>query len=286
MSQVVAGDGAAIGPRPEWSRQSRSAPGLTVFRQYAVAVLLVAAATLLAFVVENLIAAPNLTMIFVLPVIIAGVAFGWGPSLAAVILGVLAFDFFFTVPYFSFRIATPSDIWAAGLLLVVAAITTTVAAQSRRRAVEAVLAAERAEALQKLAQVVIAAKPRPEILQAAAGALHRIFEAPAVIFLREGGALRPAATAGGPQINPADEAAAEAALADRLHVRAETYPFDQSAFEYWPVAAPFESGCVIGVAFKNAASERPERPERFVDVVSAYLAVALESGSRRGAKVH
>jgi len=286
MSHVAAGDGSVFASGSEWSRHARSPMGLPVAAQYAVAALLVGAAILLAFVVKNLIAAPNLTLVFVLPVITAGVAFGWGPSLATVIMGVLAFDFFFTAPYFSFRIASPSDLLAAGLLLVVAAITTTVAAQSRRRAIEAGLAAERAEALQKLAQVVIAARPRAEILQAAAEALHRVFAAPAVIFLRDGGVLRRAAGAGGPEITPADEAAATAALADRLHVRAETYPFDQSEFEYWPVVGPSECACVIGVAFKNASSERPERPERFVDVVSAYLAVALETGHRRAARLH
>lgn len=283
MSQVVAGDGAAFAAPPDWSRQAIPARGAPLLGRYVVSALLVAAATVVALVVRNLIAAPNLTLIFVLPVIVAGVLFGWGPSLAAVILGVAAFDFFFTYPYFSLRIASPSDIWAACLLLVVAAITTTAAAQSRRRALEAALAAERAEALQKLAQVVIAARPTTEVLQAAVDALHRIFEAPAAIFLRDGGALRRAAVAGGPQITPADEAAAQAALADQLHVRAESYPFDQSKFEYWPVPTPTGAGCVIGVAFADAA-ERPERPERYVDVVSAYLAAALEA--RRTARVH
>lgn len=32
----------------------------------------------------------------------------------------------------------------------------------------------------------------------------------------------------------------------------------------------------MGVDFTRAQGERPERPERFVDVVAAYLAVALE----------
>lgn len=286
MSHVVAGDGAAFASRPEWSRRARSAPGLSPFGQYAVSALMVVAATVLGFVVDNVISAPNLTLIFVLPVVLAGVAFGWGPSLAAVVLGVMAFDFFFTQPYRSFRIASPSDIWAAGLLLAVAAIVTTVATQSRRRALEAVLAAERAEALQRLAQVVIAARPRPEVLQAAAEALHLVFRAPVVIFLRDAGGLHPAATAGGPQIAPADEAAAACALTDRLHVRAETYPFDESEFEFWPVVAPRNCSCVIGVAFRSAEVERPERPERYVDVVSAYLAVALESRIRRDATIH
>lgn len=281
MSDFVVGEGAPLESQASHGPRERHLP---VVGQYLISLLLVGAATVLAFVVENLIAAPNLTLIFVLPVMIAGMAFGWGPSLAAVILGVLAFDFFFTAPYFSFRIYSASDIWAAGLLLVIAAITTTLAAQSRRRAVEAGRAVERAEALQALARVVIAARPRPEVLQAAAEALNEIFHAPAVIFLQEAGTLRQAAKAGGPQISAADEAAAAGALSDRLHIRAETYPYDQSEFEFWPVGAPADCGCVIGVDFTRAGGERPEKPERFVDVVSAYLAAALDSnGARRGA---
>lgn len=281
MSDFVMGEDAPFESQTSQGQRERALP---IVGRYLISLLLVGAATVLAFVVEQLIAAPNLTLIFVLPVMIAGMAFGWGPSLAAVILGVLAFDFFFTAPYFSFRIYSASDIWAAGLLLVIAAITTTLAAQSRRRAVEADRAVERAEALQALARVVIAARPRPEVLQAAAEALHEIFHAPAVIFLQDAGALRQAAKAGGPQIAAADEAAAAGALSDRLHIRAETYPYDQSEFEFWPVGAPADCGCVIGVDFTRAGGERPEKPERFVDVVSAYLAAALDSsGARRGA---
>jgi K+-sensing histidine kinase KdpD len=271
MSDILAQQAPASSAEP----RGTSASGLPAVGQYVVSLLMVGAATVLAFVVENLIAAPNLTLIFVLPVVIAGTAFGWGPSLVAVAAGVLAFDFFFTQPYFSFRIASPSDIWAAALLLVIAAIVTTVAATARRRAVEASRAAERAEALQALAHVVIEARPRAEVVQAAAAALHQIFRAPAVIFLQDDGGLRRAAAAGRPEITAADEDAARGALSDRLHTRAATYPYDQAEFEFWPVATPFGCGCVIGVNFTRNEGERPERPERFVDVVAAYLAVAL-----------
>src|SRR6516225_1592695 len=104
MSDVIVGDGAAFASRPEWSRATRPRR-MRPAGQYAAALLMVGAATVIAFVVKNLISAPNLTLIFVLPVVVAGVLFGWGPSLAAVVLGVMAFDFFFTFPYFSFRIA-------------------------------------------------------------------------------------------------------------------------------------------------------------------------------------
>ncbi|MGH6964693.1 MAG: DUF4118 domain-containing protein [Phenylobacterium sp.] len=277
MSDLIAQAGAPLAS----SQRRLSAQGLPLAGQYVVSLLMVGAATLLAFVVENLIAAPNLTLIFVVPVVVAATVFGWGPSLMAVVAGVLAFDFFFTVPYLSFRIASASDIWAAALLLMIAAIVTTVAAESRRRAVEASRAVDRAEALQALARIVLEMRPRAEILQAAAAALRQIFRAPAVIFLQEGGAFRRAASAGRPEITSADEEAARGALVDRLHMRAETYPYDQAQFEFWPVASPSGCDCVIGVDFTRGERERLEKPERFVDVVAAYLAVALRAGSGR-----
>ena len=202
--------------------------------QYGASLLFVAVATVLGFVVKHLIAAPNLSLIFVLPVVIAATSFGWGPALAAAVTGVLAFDFFFTEPFYSFRITSPSDLWATGLLLVIAAIVSTVAAQSRRRAVAARLAAEQAQALQALAHVVIESRPRNEILEAAATALHQIFHAPSVIFMEHGGSFGPVATAGSPNITAAEEEASRESLASCVPTRAEMYPYDRSKFDFWP----------------------------------------------------
>lgn len=245
--------------------------------QYGITLLLVAVATLLAFVVEHIIAAPNLTLIFVLPVVVAATFFGWGPALAAAVAGVLAFDFFFTQPYYSLRISSPSDLWAAALLLVIAAIVSTVAAESRRRAIESRRAAERAGALQALAHAVIEGRPRREVVSAAASALQRIFKAPALVFVEDGGTLSAEAVAGGAELTRAVEDAARGALANHVHTRGETYPYDQSPFDLWPVAAPDRCRLVVGVDFAHGEEDRPRTPEQFVDVVAGYLAAALKS---------
>lgn len=262
------------GPIATGADRAQTSPALP-FANYLLSLGMVAVATLLAFVADNVIAAPNLSLLYVLPVVIAGTAFGWGPALTAALAGVLAFDFFFTKPYFSLVIYRPSDIWAAALLLVIAAIVTTLAAQARRRALEANLAAERVRTLQKLAHVVIEARPRSEVLQAAASALHEAFRAPAVIFMQENGALRGAARAGGPELTAADEEAARGAFSGRIHTRADSYPYDQARFEFWPVGTPADCRCVIGVDFARGEMERPAHPEPFVDIVAAYLATAL-----------
>ena len=135
--------------------------------------------------------------------------------------------------------------------------------------------ARQAQALQGLAQVVIDSRPRGEILQAAAAALHRVFGAPAVVFVEEGGAFTVAATAGDPKITPAEEEAAKGSLTAHLATRSETYPFDQSEFDFWSVTTRDGSGCVVGVDFTRSDEGRPKAPEQWVDVVRGYLAAAF-----------
>lgn len=248
---------------------------LPILVQYGAALLLVAVATVLAFVATQVVAAPSLTLIFVIPVVIAATSLGWGPSVAAIIASILAFDFFFTQPYFTFRMTEPSEIWAAGLLLVTAAIVSTVAGQSRRRASESRRAAEQAQALQALAHSVIEDRPQQEIVQAAATALSRIFAAPAVIYSETKGGIRVEATAGNAAVSDAEAKAVTSTLETRLHLRGETYPNDQSNFDFWPVATP-TGRYVLGVDFKNSASERPSDPERFIDIVGAYVVSNLK----------
>ncbi|HEX5264731.1 MAG TPA: DUF4118 domain-containing protein [Phenylobacterium sp.] len=250
-------------------------PPLPLAGRYALSLLLVVLATVLAFVMRTMVATPSLTLLYVLPVVIAAVTLGWGPSLAAAVAGVLAFDYFFAPPLYSFRIASPSDLWATGMLLVIATIISTLAAEARRRAVEARRAAEQAQALQALAHVVVQARPQAEVIQAAATALNGAFRAPSVIFGKRNGGVTPLATAGKPEITEADEAAALGALDSRLPTRAETYPYDQAEFDFWPVVTPTGARAVLGVDFGATGRDRPDKPERLVEIVGAYVAISL-----------
>jgi hypothetical protein len=122
---------------------------------------------------------------------------------------------------------------------------------------------------------VIEGRPEGEILNAAATALQRIFAAPTAIFVERAGRLQVGATAGGARIGPADQQAARRALASHLATRGETYPNDQTYFDVWPVSTPAGGRFVLAVDFAHAGEERPAAPDRFADVVGAYLAAAF-----------
>src|ERR1700755_3352769 len=94
-------------------------------------------ATILAVGVDAKVAIPNLSLVFVVPVIIAGVSLGLGSSLCAAVLGALALHFFLTEPRYSLAVDDPANIWAIGLLFIVGVIASGVAFTSHRRASEA-----------------------------------------------------------------------------------------------------------------------------------------------------
>jgi K+-sensing histidine kinase KdpD len=250
-----------------WISDIARPPPLVV--QYGLSLLLVAVATGLGYVAEKAVTSDNVTLIYVLPVVMAASAFGWGPALAAVAASVLAFDFFFTEPRYSFTIYSPVDLWAAILLFVVAGVVSAVAAQARRKALEAQRAAGQARALQGLAHLVVEGRGESEILRGAAAALHAIFRAPAAIFVERNGEAVPLSMAGGAIVDDAEREAAKGALATHAHLRAETYPYESSRLELWPIASRLGRNYVLGVQF--ARGERPAGAEDFIEVVGAYL---------------
>lgn len=263
---------ARIQRLPPVRRTGRNAARLV---GYGAALAMVAAAALAGFLVEHLAPASNLALLFVLPVLLAGLSFGWGPAVAAAIAGALAFDVLFTEPKGSLTMASPADVWALSLLLVVAAIASTVAADSRRRRLEAQTAAARAQALHRLADLVIEGAPVRSILQRAAETLSQICGAAAVVLLEQGDGLEVAAMAGGAALSAFDGEAARWTLAHRRAIRAQAFPFDAAEYDLWPISRRFGRGLVLGVFNPSGDGNLRQEHEPHVQLVGAYVAAAL-----------
>ncbi|CAN7527424.1 DUF4118 domain-containing protein [Phenylobacterium sp. LjRoot219] len=278
MSGEALGFQSAPRLAPAALRKPKTSAG--VLGAYAAALGLVAVASLIGFLVQHLIASPDVTLVFVLPVVIAATTFGFGPALAAAVSGVLAFDFFFTAPFFSFRIHSADDLWAAALLLVIAAIVSTLAAEARGRALEARREAGRAGALHDLAHLVVQSAPAAEVARSSAEALAKIFQAPAAVLIADGGMLKPAALTEGASLSPADLEAANWTLASQTPSHGDNYPFAASTFDFWPIRRDDSPDLVLGVRCGDTDA-RPEHPAKYVELAGAYLAASLTAPAHR-----
>lgn len=252
---------------------------------YPLSITFVGVVSLLAVAVDRRVAIPNVSLIFVLPVVVAAIRYGWGPALSAAVIGVVAYNFLLIEPRYTFRVADPANVWALALLLITAAAVSAVAAQSRRRALRAWEAVAQSSALQAMARSLVAARDSKAIARACAETLTRVFDAPAVVFVADGEDLRLTARAGAATVTAADEEAAAWVLASRLPARGGAYPIENCAYDFWPVQTPRRQRAVIGVQISGGEEGRPESPERFVETVAGYLAVALERDANARAAV-
>ncbi len=242
---------------------------------YAVAAGLVAAATALALWLEAAVRVPNLSLLFVLPVVLSAIRFGTGPALSAAGLGVLAYNFFLLEPRHTLRVTDSGDVLALVLLLLVAVAVSAVAAQARRRTQEAVEAADRAAAVRELARDLMAERSPEGLARRCADALARMFHTRACVLLVDGDELRGGAS-DGEALAPADLDAARWAAAAGLATRGGAYPVGESSFDFWPLKTPLRRQAVLGVALSRLDAGRPLQPERLVETVLGYLGVALD----------
>jgi two-component system sensor histidine kinase KdpD len=80
---------------------------------------------------------PNISLIFLTAVLFSAVAWGLWPSLLAALLSVLAYNFFFLPPLYTFTIADPANVLALVAFFIVAIITSNLAARTREQAITA-----------------------------------------------------------------------------------------------------------------------------------------------------
>ncbi len=92
-------------------------------RGSAIALLMVAATTLVVYALAQSLEVRRGSAVYLLPVLLAGWHLGLVPALVAAVAGVLMSGYFFFSPYYSFFVARPNEILILLLFMVVAAVT-------------------------------------------------------------------------------------------------------------------------------------------------------------------
>lgn len=254
-------------------------PALDLFRaplvlRYLAAFLMTALATVVAVAVDSHVTIPNLSLVFVIPVIVAAVAFGFGASFFAAILGALAYNFFLTEPRYTLNVDDPANIWAIALLFVVGCIVSPVASIARRRADDAARLRQQAAILRSYSRDILAAGDTKAVIVNTANALEALFQVPVAVITLSGAAVDLVERRGNLELLAAELEAGQSTLTTGKALPAGLYPFDSSRFDFWPVTTATGQQAIIGLAFDP--DERPLKPGVLVETVGSILALALD----------
>jgi K+-sensing histidine kinase KdpD len=249
-------------------------PTLSAITRYFASFLLTAFATVIAVGVDMQIAIPNLSLIFVVPVIVSGVSLGLGPSLLSAVLGALSFDFFLAAPRYSLAIDDPANIWAMCLLFAVGLIASTVSFTSRRRAEEAARLKKQLVVLQRYSREITAATKPEAVAAVTSRTLTTLFGVPSVALIVVHDKTIAVRTTGALEPNETEIETARSSLSTGDVARGGVYPDAASRFDFWPIKTQKGAGAVLGVAFD--ADNRPPVVEASVAIIGRILTWSLE----------
>ncbi len=219
----------------------------------------------------------NLTMLYLLAVVIVALEWGRGPAILAATLGVAAFDFFFVPPRFTMAVSdTQYLLTFVGLLvvgLVISALTSRVQEQVRAaREREAFTAA-----LYALSRDLAAASELREILEAIARHVGSVFSRHVAIFLPEDGGPKVAFHSGDFPLTGNERAVATWVLQHGEPAGRGTETLPAAGARYLPLRTAQGIRGVLGVrpAAPTDSALSPEQ-QHLLDAFASQTALAIE----------
>ncbi len=170
-------DAPAASPRPmpavEWM-------------PYGLSAALVGVALLVGMALREVLQAASISLVFLTAVLGAAAAFGLWPSLFACLLSVLAYNFFFLPPLYTFTIADPENVVALVFFLITAVVASNLAAAVRAQAVAARMRARTTDDLYQFSRKLAAIASLDDLLWAAVYQVAAMLKVHVVMLLPDG----------------------------------------------------------------------------------------------------
>ncbi|MCB0154804.1 MAG: sensor histidine kinase KdpD, partial [Anaerolineae bacterium] len=156
-----------------------------LWRSYAWSTGLVAFATLIGFPLRSFINPINLVMLYLLVVVIAALRLGRRPAILASFLSMVAFNYVFVPPYYTYVVSDAQFLLTLAVLLGVGLVISTLTAQVREQAGAAQRRETLTATLYELSRNLAAAAEPAGIAQIVVDQVHQNFGGQATILLPE-----------------------------------------------------------------------------------------------------
>jgi len=267
-------DNGKKGPGSATALGSRK--GHPSFSGYLAALGLVALATLLCEQARPFLSPINMVMAYLLAVVLAAVFLGRRPAVVTAFLGVLAFDFFFVPPRFSFRISDKEYLFTFLTLFTVGIVISTLVAKGREH-LEALRVRElQTSTLYHLSRNLAAATDTPAILAALIRNIEESMGAQLAVFLPQDGKLPVAASSQGLDLHEGELEVADWCFRSRRMAGRGTESYNAGEITYVPIKALADTLGVLGIKLQGEEDPQSPQTRRLLDAFATQTAMALE----------
>jgi len=248
------------------------------WRGYPGSVLIIGLCTLFAELMFRRFELSNLAMIYLVGVVVAAVAFGRGPAIAASVLGVAAFDFFFVRPRYTFAVSDTQYLVTFAVMLLVAMVIGTLTSRLREQLSVARREQQSTAAQYRLSHELAARASLREILRAAVDRIGEILDAKvAALVPDENGRLGVAAGDGGMFGGGEHErAVAQWAFENGKSAGLGTGTLSGARGLHLPLIGSSRTLGVLAIRPEHTSILKDPEMMRFIDALANQTAVAIE----------
>jgi len=155
------------------------------WRAYAIAIFIIIITTGVNFILFPYLSVSNLAMVYLLGVTCVALLGEMGPSILASILSVLAYDFFFIPPYYSFAVSDIEYFFTLIVMLIVAQVISQLTLLTRKQEAIARLNENQTSALYKLSRQLSNARGKNELLNVGIKYIADFFDSDVVALMSE-----------------------------------------------------------------------------------------------------
>jgi two-component system, OmpR family, sensor histidine kinase KdpD len=153
------------------------------WHRYTWAAITTALCTGLAFVMYPRFELSNIVMIYLLGVTLAGLRLGRGPSLLTAAMNVVAWDFFFVPPRYSFAISDAQYLVTFAVMLIIALVIASLMASVRQQTRVAGARERRTALLYAMSRELVATRGMESLARVAVSHVAEVFQCQAVVLL-------------------------------------------------------------------------------------------------------
>jgi two-component system sensor histidine kinase KdpD len=243
---------------------------------YLKSLVLVMAASAVCELVRPFLAPTNLVMIYLLAVVLAATRLGLKPAILTAFSSVLAFDFFFVPPRFTFAVSDSQYLLTFVALFTVGVVISKLVSQSRERA-EAIREREvQTASLYYLSRDLAAAADVQGILNAILKNIEESLAAQVAVLLPEGERLEIKAASPDLRLDTKELAVADWAFRNRQPAGQGTETLSSAGLLYLPFQTTAGVLGLLGVKLKDEADYASPQSRRLLDAFATQSTLAIE----------
>ncbi|MGV3552176.1 ATP-binding protein [Rhizobium sp.] len=246
-----------------------------VLKEVGTALLAVAGASFVGLSLSAVLPLPNVSLLYLLAVVVAAIREGYRSAFLAAVLSALAYNFSFIQPLGTLDIASPHEVFAFGVFIAAAIAAGGIASRVREQRAVAIERARVTEALYDLSSKLSAASRSDDVVWAAATQLNSLLKRQVVFYLpNEAGPTLAASWPPDDVPEVIDTTAARWAFEKKEPAGAGTGTLPSSRYQFRPLQSPAGIVGVCGYRFDTLPLDSTE--QRIFEATIHQVAVAID----------